>query len=135
MGLDGISVNQLRAVQENNSLEMNNISRLNQTVNSKAVDGLSEGQVVDPDKEKEHDNSQFSNGNSDLTEEETEEQVIKYDLSQTDKYSLKIDELTNAITIIDNKTNEVIQVLDSAALSRFVNFLADARGTIINRKY
>ena len=53
MGLDGISINQLRVTPENNSAESNRIARFEINNEHKVVDSLSQGQKVDPDKEQE----------------------------------------------------------------------------------
>lgn len=141
MGLDGISVNQIRIAQESNSAELNNKARFAPDKDTKAIDGLAQGQVVDPDKEREHDKNAFKNKDEKEDEEHREDDntetfpIQKYDLSQTDKYTIKTDEKSDEISIIENKTGNVIQVLDSKVLSRFVNYLADAKGSIINRKY
>ena len=83
MGLDGISINQLRVSAENNSAELNNLNRIN---DHKVIDGLNEGQKIDPDKEKDKDNQAFDFENDEDSEnvESNEEEfvpVIKYDLS------------------------------------------------------
>ena len=44
MGLDGISINQLRVTPENNSAELNNPARFSLEASHKVVDGLSQGQ-------------------------------------------------------------------------------------------
>lgn len=141
MGLDGISVNQIRLAQESNSAELNNKTSFAPNKDTKAIDGLAHGQVIDPDKEREHDKNSFSKNKNEDDEENNEENideavpVQKYDLSQTDKYTIKTDNSSDTISIIENKTGNVIQVLDSASLSKFVNYLSDAKGSIINRKY
>lgn len=142
MGLDGISVNQIRLAQESNSAELNSKARFAPNKDTKAIDGLAQGQVIDPDKEREHGKNAFKNNKDDGENEDVENEdntetlpIQKYDLSQTDKYTIKTDKKSNEISIIENKTGKVIQVLDSEVLSKFVNYLADAKGSIINRKY
>ena len=142
MGLDGISVNQLRITQDNSTTQNVNSSKGFLNENIKAVDGMSEGQRVDPDKhnkqEKRELNKQYVKvSQDDINDEDVEnnEEVLKYDLSQTDKYTLKVDESTNTIMIIKKDTQEVVQSLDAQGLSRFVNFMDNAKGTLINRKY
>ena len=141
MGLDGISVNQLRSISEQNSNELNSVSRFSSDNNSRPVDGLSSGQRINPDKEKEHEKQEFNeeNENNDNQEDseqpETEVPVKKYDLSQSDKYVLKVNNDTNEVLIVDKKTKATVQKIDAENLSAFVNFLSYPQGSIINRKF
>ena len=104
MGLDGISLNQLRVTPEFNSAELNNhLTIASESV--KAVDGLANGQRVDPDKEKEHEqnNPEASNSENEenTDEEEVQEEVAieKYDLSDEQRYLLRLDDKSNKIVI------------------------------------
>ena len=139
MGLEGISVNQLRITPEINSAELN--AQNNVASNEiKIVDGLSNGQRVDPDKENGHNNAQsydFENNskNNDADDESFEDNLEKYDLSDTNRYAIKIDSHENAIQIIEKKSNTVIQVINADELSRLVSFLGDSCGSIVNRKF
>ena len=138
MGLDGISVNQLRVTPENNSSELNNQARFSLNNDSRIVDGLSEGQRVDPDKQQEKDrrslNKKFTS--SEETEEDTQDEPVeKYDLSHSDKYVLKLDEEENNILIIEKATKKIVQTIDAEELSQFVNNMAGPVGSIINRKF
>lgn len=143
MGLDGISINQLRVTPESNSSELNNQARFSLNNDTRIVDGLSEGQRVDPDKERERNNQTLKKHYTSLgenAEEENEETTIdetveKYDLSQADKYILKLDENEDNILIIEKATKKVIQKIDAKELSKFVNYLSGPTGSIINRKY
>ena len=142
MGLDGISLNQLRVTPENNSSELNNQAKFSLNNDTRVVDGLSEGQKVDPDKEREKDNRSLQEGfsSSEGNEEEAKddeyiEPVEKYDLSQSDKYLLKLDEIDNNILIIEKATKRVIQKIDANELSQFVNYMSGPTGSIINRKF
>ncbi|MBQ8634770.1 hypothetical protein IJX73_02415 [bacterium] len=142
MGLDGISINQLRITPENNSAELNNAAKFNTDMGHKIVDGLSQGQKVDPDREKEHENpellEQFVKPDEDEQEgEQTEqiEEVIKYDLSENNKYYLNVDEETNKIMIIEKATKNVVQEINADKLSGFVGYLSNSQGTIVNRKF
>lgn len=132
MGLDGISVNQLRITQEAN---YSNIP----TNESKKIDGLYEGQKVDPDKEKEKQNQQetFQDGykHQDDDNESIPFDAIKYDLGDSEKYILKIDEESNNVIIIKKDTQEVLQVFSAEVLSNLTGFLQDSHGILINRKY
>jgi len=142
MGLDGISVNQLRVTPEFNSAELNSSVNFNSDSNVKAVDGLSQGQRVDPDKRQQHEkNSQFDDTKKDgdfsdaSGDDEISEETIKYDLSKSDKYCLKLDEKTDTILIIEKASEKIIQSIDAVQLSRFVNFLPNSTGAIVNKKY
>jgi len=141
MGLDGISVNQLRQMPENSTSQKINQDKGFLNENIKAVDGLSQGQRVDPDKQNKQDKRQLNKQYINLSEDESSEEinenidVIKYDLSQTDKYILKVDEKTNSILILKKDSQEIIQKLDANNLSRFVYFLQNAQGTLVNRKF
>ena len=138
MGLDGISLNQLRITPDYNSAELNNVNNFNTSNDVKIVDGLSEGQKVDPDKENQHENSSFAfgeNSQEDQSQEEEKETVVKYDLSQSDKYGLKINEDTNDILIVEKATNNIVEKINAKELSKLVYYLANSQGAIVNRKF
>ena len=110
--------------------------------NSRPVDGLSQGQKVDPDKEREKEkrelNKQYNSSDEPLDEENEaliDTPVIKYDLSQSEKYTLKVDDATNEIIIIDKATTEIVQRVSADDLSHFVNYLSNSQGSIVNRKF
>lgn len=141
MGLDGISVNQLRITPEHNSSELNKVPKFSLD-NSRPVDGLSQGQKVDPDKEREKEkrelNKQYNSSDEPLDEENEaliDTPVIKYDLSQSEKYTLKVDDATNEVIIIDKATTEIVQRVSADDLSHFVNYLSNSQGSIVNRKF
>ena len=141
MGLDGISVNQLRITPEHNSSELNKVPKFSLD-NSRPVDGLSQGQKVDPDKEREKEkrelNKQYNSSDEPLDEENEaliDIPIIKYDLSQSEKYTLKVDDATNEIIIIDKATTEIVQRVSADDLSHFVNYLSNSQGSIVNRKF
>ena len=141
MGLDGISINQLRITPENNSAELNNPVRFNVGSEHKIVDGLSNSQKVDPDKEKDHDDPELarhydsddedSNKESDANNEE----IVKYNLSDSGNYILKLDENSNNMLIIEKSTSVVVQKIDADELSKYVGFLSNSQGSIVNRKF
>jgi len=139
MGLDGISINQLRVTPENNSSELNAQARFGLNENARIVDGLSEGQKVDPDKEHEKEqanlNKKFTSSEQEQEDEISEEPVEKYDLSHSDKYVLKLDEVENTILIVEKTTKKIIQRIDAEELSQFVNYMSGPTGSIINRKF
>ena len=137
MGLDGISINQLRT-PENSSAEISRISRSSTNNEHKIVDGLSQGQKVDPDQEQEKDQQSkhgFANNNQDEEDDEIQEEVIKYDLSDNNKYFLKLDENSNNILIVDKATKNVVTQIDADELSQYVSFLSNSQGSIVNRKF
>ncbi len=143
MGLDGISVNQLRITPENNSSELNRVPKFSLD-NSRPVDGLSQGQKVDPDKEREKEkrelNKQYNSlesSDENVVENDSnpDDDIIKYDLSQSDKYVLDVDEDSDEILIIEKITKKVIQRIDADSLSSFIKFLSFSQGGIINRKF
>ena len=132
MGLDGISVNQLNFQQQN---IVNNSSSQNEKTDVKPLDALSDGQKVDPDKYNKQNFNQNSDSKENQDEKIEQEPVIKYDLSDTKKYTLKLDENNNSILIMEKDTNNVVQVINVEELSKMVNFLSSPTGAIVNKKY
>ena len=137
MGLDGISINQLRTTPENNSAELNNIARANQNDFKKVIDGLSEGQKVDPDGENKHEDSEFDFSEEDEQAENEAEvvEVIKYDLSDSSKYILKLEDVTNSILILEKASMKIIQRISASELSEYVSFLSNSQGAMVNKKF
>ena len=137
MGLDGISINQIRSIQDKNSNELNSIVFNPKTENTRSVSGLDKGRMVDPDRENNENQEEFEFDFNEQEENQPEDDnsAIKYDLSRTDKYSLILDENTNEIVIKEKESGEVIQKIDAQNLSRFVNFLSNTQGAIVNRKF
>ena len=141
MGLDGISINQLRITPENNSAELNNPVRFNVSSEHKIVDGLSNSQKVDPDKEKDHDDPElarhYDSDNDEIIDNEdaNNEEIVKYNLSDSGNYILKLDENSNNILIIEKSTSAVVQKIDADELSKYVGFLSNSQGSIVNRKF
>lgn len=145
MGLEGISINQLRIAPDKETSGFNPNVKLNSN-DIKIVDGLATGQKVDPDKEREHEKRQLNkkyNSPDDSSESETEEEfddsqseaVVKYDLSVSGRYNLVLDDASNEILIVEKKSGDIIQKIDPDALSNFVNYLPYAQGAMINRKF
>jgi hypothetical protein len=137
MGLDGISINQLRITREDSSSEMNRVIK-NANSEHKIVDGLADSQKVDPDKENEKQNSEFelSEGDKDdIPENEIQQEIIKYDLSDNSKYLLKLDEDSNNILIIEKSSQKIVQSINADELSGFVGYLSNSQGSMINRKF
>ncbi len=140
MGLDGISPIQLRQLPDANSAELNSILKSNGNLNTRMVDGLSKEQKVDPDKENHEqsfgDNDNFNNDNQEEKhEEEKKFNENKIDLSQTNKYELKLNENSNSIVIMEKQTNKVVQVINANSLAIFVKNLVEGKGAIVNRKF
>jgi len=141
MGLDGISINQLRVTPERTSAELNNVAAINLSEN-RVVDELSIGQRVDPDKEHEKDtpsdknkkNSKNDNKNDEENEYIIEEPITKYDLSDTNKFNIKLDSETNKIIITEKSTGLIIQTIDADELLKFVEYSPNSCGSIINKK-
>ncbi len=137
MGLDGISINQLRITPELNSSELNSTVALPGEV--RTVDGLSNGQRVNPDKENE-DNENFNQADDEENEEEnkeeneTDEPVTKFDLSDTNKFVIKLDEKTDRITISEKASGNIVQTIDAEELLKFVQYAPNSYGSIINKK-
>ena len=146
MGLDGISPIQIRQFNEPNAAELNAALNPNQSFGVRAIDGLSEGQKVDPDKER---NKQQNNQNADFNNEEDEEydtaeqdekenekfNSYKLDLSQTNKYELKVNENSNSIVIVEKATQRTVQVINADNLAIFVRNLIEGKGALVNRKF
>ena len=131
MGLDGISVNQLRLNTEVNSINPINV------VQNRKIDGLSQGKKVDPDAEN-HQNQEMEEDEENQNTEEKQsdiEEILKYDLSDSEKYMLKVDSLTNNILIVNKDTNEVLQVFSADILQHLMGNLMQGNGVLVNRKY
>ena len=127
MGLDGISVNQLRMGSELNSNELNNI---NPQTSPQFINGLSKGQRIDADDknnqnhaqgeilEQEDENEDDKNDENDGINKKTPaKDITKYDLSDTKKYALEIDDKTNTVSIKEKSSQTVMQTFDIQTLS------------------
>lgn len=131
MGLDGISVNQLRLNTEVNSINPINV------VQNRKIDGLSQGKKVDPDADN-HQNQEMEEDDENQNTEDKQsdiEEILKYDLSDSEKYMLKVDSLTNNILIVKKDTNEVLQVFSADILQHLMGNLMQGNGVLVNRKY
>lgn len=132
MGIEGISPNQLR-IEPQNVQNVQNAAQF-----EKKVDGLSQGKKINSDEEKEKNLQQNNADDKDQNEnnaQEEEIEVINYDLSDTKKYQLKIDENSNNVLIIKKDTQEVIQVFSAKVLSNLTGFLNEGNGVLVNRKF
>jgi len=136
MGLDGISVNQLRVTTENNSAEMNRIARNNAHHTKKIVDSVSSEQKINPDKDDEGNIQTY--GRELEAEEEIQEElpqdIVKYDLSESDKYNLELENGIDDIIIIEKKTGKIVQRINAEKMASFISPLASSQGAMINRK-
>ena len=145
MGLDGISVNQLRMGSELNSNELNNI---NPQTSPQFINGLSKGQRIDADDknnqnhtqgeilEQEDENEDDKNDENDGINKKTPpKDITKYDLSDTKKYTLEIDDKTNTVSIKEKSSQSIIQTFDTQTLSSLTKYLKNYCGVLINRKY
>lgn len=137
MGLDGISINQLKLMPDNNSAEANRISNLGQQNEHKIVHGLANGQKIDPDREQEKQQENDFDFGEDSDDEELQEEVeiVKYDLSDSGKYILKLDSESNNILITEKATSKVVQKINADELANYVGFLSNSQGSIVNRKF
>ena len=111
MGLDGISVNQLRITQENTSRENTLNSQMLAEIGSgsRSVNSLDKKGAIDTD---DKENTSFFGGDSSTSgdeedNKETQESVEyeKIDLSNKELYEIKVDEATNSLTIYNKKQN------------------------------
>jgi len=137
MGLDGISINQLRNTQELTKNETTSITRTDSE--SKQVLAMNKGAKVDPDNENKNDpystqdNQDETENKQEIDDNYLEEEVFKYDLSKSGKYMLSTDENDN-ILIIEKASNITVQKISADKLSKLVGFLSNSQGSIINRK-
>lgn len=133
MGLDGISISQLRNPLENTVREYNSTVSSSSSSDSRAVGAMSSSGRIDPDKDREKEESDFEFQQREK-KEEIQEETVKYDLSDSEKYFLNIDEEDN-VMIIEKRTGEVIQKINSQELSKYVSFLSNSNGSIVNRRF
>lgn len=145
MGLDGISPNQLRTASELNS---GNLNKINSQANPQFIDALAKSQKVNADEKKEQ-NAKNKNNKAINQEQEDEqnqpdkqdgyeqdiEKIEKFDLSDSKRYILKVDEKTNEILIIEKATQKIVQTFNPEALSNLTKFVNNYTGVLINRKY
>ncbi len=143
MGLDGISVNQLRMGSELNSNELNNI---NPQTSPQFINGLSKGQRIDADDKnnqnhaqgeilEQEDEDDKNDENDGINKKTPAKDITKYDLSDTKKYALEIDDKTNTVSIKEKSSQTVIQTFDIQTLSNLTKYLKNYCGVLINRKY
>lgn len=140
MGLDGISVNQLRITQENTSRENTLNSQMLAEIGSgsRSVNSLDKKGAIDTD---DKENTSFFGGDSSTSEDEednkeTQESVEyeKIDLSNKELYEIKVDEATNSLTIYNKKENKTVQEITPYELSTLVDNLKNPGGILINKR-
>ena len=142
MGLDGISVNQLRITPENTSREnaINSDFLVNRNSDSKSVNSLDKKSAIDTD---DKENTSFfvvySSGATEENEEETDDnnpsvEIEKIDLSNKELYEIKVDEDTNSLTIYNKKEQKPVGEITPVELSSLVDNLKNPGGILVNKR-
>ncbi len=140
MGLDGISVNQLRINQENTSREnaINADLRAKKSAGDRSVNSLDKKSAIDTD---DKENTSFFGGESSEQEdeeqkEETEisEEFEKIDLTNKDVYEIKQDEALNSLVIYNKQQGKIVQQITPNALSLLVDNLKNPGGILVNKR-
>lgn len=141
MGLDGISVNQLRITPENTSKENAISSEMlaNRTGSLRSVNSLDKKSAIDTD-DKENtsffgsaDSSEESKDNEEAKEGETDE-FEKIDLSNKELYEIRVDENSNSLTIYNKKEQKAVQEITPDKLSTLVDNLKNPGGILVNKR-
>ncbi len=142
MGLDGISVNQLRITQENTSKEntLNSQMLANIGSGSRSVNSLDKKSAIDTD---DKENTSFFGGESSSEEEEQEEKkdneeesfdFPKIDLTNKELYEIKVDESKSSFSIYNKQENKIVQEISPNELSALVDSLKNPSGILINKR-
>lgn len=140
MGLDGISVNQLRITPENTSKEnaINADFKAKMGEGSRSVNSLDKKSAIDTD---DKENTSFFGGESSSNEDEEspeeETQNIEYekiDLTNKDIYEIKPDENTNSLVIYNKQQGVVVQEITPNELSSLVDGLKNPSGILVNKR-
>ena len=142
MGLDGISVNQLRITPENTSREnaINSDFLENRNRDPKSVNPLGKKSAIDTD---DKENTSFFGGDSSGATEENEEEtddnnpsveIEKIDLSNKELYEIKVDEDTNSLTIYNKKEQKPVGEITPVELSSLVDNLKNPGGILVNKR-
>ena len=140
MGLDGISVNQLRITPDNTSKEnaINADFKARMGEGSRSVNSLDKKSAIDTD---DKENTSFFGGESSSNDEEEnleeETQNIEYekiDLTNKDIYEIKPDENTNSLVIYNKQQGVVVQEITPNKLSVFVDNLKNPAGILVNKR-
>lgn len=140
MGLDGISVNQLRITPDNTSKEnaINADFKARMGESSRSVNSLDKKSAIDTD---DKENTSFFGGESSSNDEEEnleeETQNIEYekiDLTNKDIYEIKPDENTNSLVIYNKQQGVVVQEITPNQLSILVDSLKNPSGILVNKR-
>lgn len=140
MGLDGISVNQLRITPDNTSKEnaINADFKARMGEGSRSVNSLDKKSAIDTD---DKENTSFFGGESSSNEDEEnpeeETQDIEYekiDLTNKDIYEIKPDENTNSLVIYNKQQGVVVQEITPSELSSLVDGLKNPSGILVNKR-
>lgn len=140
MGLDGISVNQLRITPDNTSKEnaINADFKARMGEGSRSVNSLDKKSAIDTD---DKENTSFFGGESSSNEDEEnleeETQNIEYekiDLTNKDIYEIKPDENTNSLVIYNKQQGVVVQEITPNQLSILVDSLKNPSGILVNKR-
>lgn len=140
MGLDGISVNQLRITPENTSKEnaINSDFKARLNEDSRSVNSLDKKSAIDTD---DKENTSFFGGDSssskedETPQEETEiAEYEKIDLTNKDLYEIKPDENRNSLVIYNKQQGVVVQEITPNKLSVFVDNLKNPAGILVNKR-
>ncbi len=139
MGLDGISVNQLRVTPENTSKEnaINADLLAKRGIGDRSINSLDKKSAIDTD---DKENTSFFGGessddNEDDENKETEiTEIEKIDLSNKDLYEIKPDEHTNSLIIYNKQENTIVQQISPGELSTLVDSLKNPGGILVNKR-
>ena len=141
MGLDGISVNQLRITPDNTSKEnaINADFRAKMGEGSRSVNSLDKKSAIDTD---DKENTSFFGGESSSSDEEKNqedemEDIVEYekiDLTNKDLYEIKPDEITNSLVIYNKQQGVIVQVISPNQLSTLVDSLKNPSGILVNKR-
>ena len=142
MGLDGISVNQLRVTPENTSKEnaINSDFLVNRNSGSRSVNSLDKKSAIDTD---DKENTSFFGGDTsgeteendeDNVEENSSVEIEKIDLSNKELYEIKVDENTNSLTIYNKKEQKPVGEITPVELSSLVDNLKNPGGILVNKR-
>ncbi len=140
MGLDGISVNQLRITPDNTSKEnaINADFKARMGEGSRSVNSLDKKSAIDTD---DKENTSFFGGESSSNDEEEnleeETQDIEYekiDLTNKDLYEIKPDEITNSLVIYNKQQGVIVQEISPNQLSTLVDSLKNPSGILVNKR-
>ena len=141
MGLDGISVNQLRITPENTSKEnaINSDFKARLNEDSRSVNSLDKKSAIDTD---DKENTSFFGGDSSSSSEEDENaqeeteiaEYEKIDLTNKDIYEIKPDENKNSLVIYNKQQGIVVQEITPNKLSVFVDNLKNPAGILVNKR-